>query len=176
LSQYSVHEEVYEYKIVNNVNIAEAWVKCNHFGMQLPEPKSARFNTELRTFWDSKGRGLFLGITDEDQEGEFRYFSNREEIEYNNFPRRGPNNGGNKGDEHFVVMLKNGMWNDVNKNVRLPSTLCIKPHVPNENTVVESVSMFQNAEWIWSSLNTNNNAMRSNEDLFIQMASSGYYQ
>jgi hypothetical protein len=77
-------------------------------------------------------------------------------------------------NEHFAMMFAVGKWNDVRSSQRAGATMCLKPHVPKDP--VESVSMFQNVDWIWSSMDSpTNNVMTSNENLIIQMASSGFY-
>ena len=169
--------EIYEYRELNNVDIFDARHLCRQYGMELPEPKDAEFNEALREFWtvDGEFKGMILlGMSDENVEGEWRYTSNNRLIDYTNWSFNNPNNGGNKANQHYGVMYSNGKWDDIRSDQKTGAQICIKPYVPV--TPVESVSMFQSAEWVWSSMNSaSNSVLESNENLIIQMASSGFY-
>ena len=169
--------EIYEYREINNVNFFNARHLCRQYDMALPEPRDAAFNEALRNLWAPNGSwkgNLFLGISDEEVEGDFRYSSTGQSIEYTNWFNGKPDNGRRKQNEHFTMMFAVGRWNDVRASIRTRATICLKPHLPAPT--VEPVSMFQNAEWVWSSMNsTSNSVMESNENLIIQMASSGFY-
>lgn len=174
--KYKNRQEIYEYRTINNVNIFDTRHLCAQYGMQLPEPKDQTFNDALRTLWMPNGKWkgmIFLGISDEKNEGNFKYSSNRRNIEYENWFRRRPNNGNN--NEHYAAMFSSGKWDDVNVDQRTANTICIKRHI--DHKPIQSINMFQNAEWIWSAVTkTKTKLMNSNENLIIQMASSGYYQ
>ena len=84
-----------------------------------------------------------------------------------------------KNGEDFVVMLtEDREWNDApndfnNRRSGSVQTVCVKKTSEFVNT--EYLSMFDNVEWVWSSLSSDAGIRESNDNLAIQMASSGYY-
>ncbi len=57
----------------------------------------------------SNRNGCWIGATDENTEGHFRWVSG-ERWEYSNWARSEPNN--HCGGEHYVHIAKDGRWND----------------------------------------------------------------
>ena len=60
---YDDHGEVFEYRIITNVDAVDARIICQQLGMNLPEPRDEVFNEQLRLFWtvDEEWMGnLFL--------------------------------------------------------------------------------------------------------------------
>merc|ERR1712113_754786 len=76
--------------------------------------------------------------------------------------------------EYTVGMLNNGEWHDFDRKFRTVKSICIKPF--EERVERKSVGLFENAKWKWSSAQSeNSDFMGSNDNLVIQMASSGYF-
>merc|ERR1712003_468117 len=48
---FQVGEETFEYRIIEHVDPLEAIQICANFGMTLPEPRDAAFNSALRELW-----------------------------------------------------------------------------------------------------------------------------
>merc|ERR1712130_564746 len=112
----------------------------------------------------------------EEEEGDFRYNSDGASVGeiYQNWAHNKPNNGGDKENEHFAVMGTNGKWDDWRGGQKTGETLCLKPYEEPE-TDPEPKNMFEDAVWAWSSVTQSQSVLSSNENLLIQMASSGYY-
>jgi hypothetical protein len=167
--EYNDGQITYEYYKILNVDIHEARIMCKQLGMNLPEPSDQKFNDALVALRQPENKDLHLGISDEKMEGIFRYDTNGGIIEWENWKVNEPNDF--RGAEDFTGLLDNGQWNDHHELGRM-TAVCMKPY--EYEAPREEISMFQNVEWIWSSLDENN-LRNSNENLLIQMASSGYY-
>jgi len=131
---YDDREELFEYRIIKNVDAMDARVMCQQMGMDMPEPQDEIFNEQLRLFWTVDGEwlgNLFLGVSDKESQGVFRYVSNGRRVTYSNWAKNEPNNNG--GAEDFVIMFSSGKWNDISKSIRTRKTLCLKPY--NTGTV-----------------------------------------
>jgi len=176
---YEDREERFEYRTFRNIDIKDARILCAQYGMGMPEPRDATFNEQLKEFWtvDGEFRGIiFLGISDEEEEGDFRYNSDGASVGgiYENWAYGKPNNGGDKANEHYAVMYTNGKWDDWRAGQKTGETLCLKPYEEPE-TEPEPKNMFEDAVWAWSSVTQSQSVLNSTENLLIQMASSGYY-
>ena len=68
----------------------------------------------------------FLGVSDKESQGDFRYLSNGRRVTFSNWAKNEPNDNG--GAEDFVIMFSSGKWNDVSQSMRTKKTLCLKPH------------------------------------------------
>merc|ERR1711935_625932 len=83
-----------------------------------------------------------------------------------------------KNGEDFVVMLtEDREWDDApndfnNRRSGSVQTVCVKR--TSEFSNADYVSMFDNVEWVWSSVG-DAEVRKSNDNLAVQMASSGYY-
>lgn len=126
---YDDRDELFEYRIIKNVDVMDARVVCQQMGMDMPEPQDEIFNEQLRLFWTVDGEwlgNLFLGVSDKESQGVFRYVSNGRRVTYSNWAKNEPNNNG--GAEDFVIMFSSGKWNDISKSIRTRKTLCLKPY------------------------------------------------
>ena len=137
----------------------------------------------------SSGGNFFIGISDEETEGQFINVYNNDNITYTNWDIREPNN--HKTDrnpmfangENFVVFKtrgrSRGKWNDCPPDMRNPNhgsmqTVCIGLY-EDVKTEEPMSSMFTNVTWIWSASKDADLDLTNNENLEIQMATSGYY-
>ena len=73
--------------------------------------------------------------------------------------------------DHFVLMVGSGEWEDFNDKRRTNTALCVRPHEA-QLARAQPLDLFLNADWLWSSMGNTT----TNEDLMVQMASSGYFQ
>ena len=142
---------------------------CKQLGMNLPKPSDETYNDALVALRQPENKDLHLGINDEQIEEIYTYDSNSEIIKLENWKANEPNDYGSA--EDFTALLSKSQWNDHRDTIRM-TAICIKPY-EYEAARVE-ISMFENVEWIWSSLNEND-LINSNGNLLIQMASFGYY-
>ncbi|XP_028585044.2 uncharacterized protein LOC114597103 [Podarcis muralis] len=83
--------------------------KCLQAGGQLAAPKNAAENTAVQQIVVQHNKSVFLGVTDIQTEGKFRYL-NGDAIVYSNWLQGEPNN--EKGRENCVEVYVNGKWND----------------------------------------------------------------
>ena len=126
---YDDRDEIFEYRIITNVDVMDARIMCQQIGMDMPEPQDEIFNEQLRLFWTVDGEwlgNLFLGVSDKESQGVFRYVSNGRRVTYSNWARNEPNNNGDA--EDFVIMFSSGKWNDISQSIRTRKTLCLKPY------------------------------------------------
>ncbi|XP_077323360.1 mannose-binding protein C-like isoform X2 [Lithobates pipiens] len=87
----------------------EAATNCRNAGGQLASPQNLAENNAILTVRNQIGKDAFLGISDKQTEGTFKYL-NSVVISYRNFDSGEPNNRGK--NEHCVLIRSNGKWND----------------------------------------------------------------
>merc|ERR1712048_908704 len=176
--EYETGNEIYEYRTIEHVNPIDAVKFCENFGMTLPEPRDKIFNDALKELWKDERRShvIFLGLSDHEVEGEFRYFSDNQKIVEGDFTQWKRPNFKSKGTKDYVGLMIDGKWQEYDRKHRSPKALCIKPY---EEKVEEpqKPGIFESAEWKWSSLETDesNGMLDDNQNLLVQMASSGYF-
>ena len=156
---------------------------CASLGMQLPTPMT---KSENDAFAQLEGGNFYLGISDEINEGTFINIYTNQTVE-TRFARGEPNdytqpNSAFKNGEDFVVMItEKREWNDAppsgvgGHHFGPHQTVCVK--YLGQDSFIEEVNykdMFDNVEWVWSSIG-DDSIRASNDNLAIQMASSGYY-
>ncbi|XP_072851164.2 uncharacterized protein LOC110083676 [Pogona vitticeps] len=83
--------------------------RCLQAGGQLASPRNAAENAAVQQIAVLYKKSVFLGITDIQTEGRFKY-QNGEAIVYSNWAPGEPNN--DKGSENCVEVYTNGKWND----------------------------------------------------------------
>ncbi|XP_042315904.1 pulmonary surfactant-associated protein D-like [Sceloporus undulatus] len=83
--------------------------RCQQAGGQLASPRNAAENTAIHEIVVLYKKSVFLGITDIQTEGRFKYL-NGEAIVYSNWQAGEPNN--DKRQENCVELYSNGKWND----------------------------------------------------------------
>ncbi|XP_044276254.1 pulmonary surfactant-associated protein D-like [Varanus komodoensis] len=83
--------------------------RCLQAGGQLASPRNAAENTAVQQIAALYNKIVFLGITDLQSEGKFKYL-NGDAISYSNWLPGEPNNDKNR--EHCVEVFANGKWND----------------------------------------------------------------
>uniref|UniRef100_A0A8D0BTN0 C-type lectin domain-containing protein n=1 Tax=Salvator merianae TaxID=96440 RepID=A0A8D0BTN0_SALMN len=83
--------------------------RCLQAGGQLASPRNAAENTAIQQIVVLYKKSVFLGITDIQSEGKFKYL-NGEAIVYSNWQQGEPND--EKGRENCVEVYGNGKWND----------------------------------------------------------------
>lgn len=83
--------------------------KCLQAGGQLASPRNAEENAAVQQIVVLHKKLVFLGITDIQTEGKFKYL-NGEAIVYSNWQSGEPNN--DKGKENCVEVYVSGKWND----------------------------------------------------------------
>jgi len=175
--EYSTGETTYEYRIIEHVNPSDAQRMCENFGMSLPEPRDEIFNNALKELWKNERRSHFiiLGLSDAKVEGEFRYYSDDAKLEEDDFQNWRRNNFVSKPEKDYVGLIHTGKWQDYAAKDRSPKSLCLK--VYEEKDEKSYTGIFESAEWKWSSLNTDstNGMLDDNQNLLVQMASSGYF-
>nr|XP_006817176.1 PREDICTED: IgGFc-binding protein-like isoform X2 [Saccoglossus kowalevskii] len=124
------HEELVEkrhppslYKVIEGpMDWYEAKVRCEAmWGWQLAQPKTlAQMNAIMSLY---VAGFYWLGITDENHEGTFTYYSNNEALDFTNWDKDEPNN--ELGNENCVEVWKlDGKWNDVNCTVKRANAFC----------------------------------------------------
>ena len=154
---------------------------CDSIGMHLPVPLTKSQN---QAFGKIDGGNFYLGISDELQEDNFVDVYTEQPLKYLAFARGQPDdhtrpNSIFKNGEDFVVMLTDDReWNDApndfnSRGYGSVQTVCVK-RTDEFFPVKGQLDMFENVEWIWSSLD-DDKVRESNENLAVQMASSGYY-
>ncbi|XP_062989222.1 pulmonary surfactant-associated protein D [Elgaria multicarinata webbii] len=83
--------------------------RCLQASGQLATPRNAAENAAVQQIAVLYKKSVFLGITDIQTEGKFKYL-NGEAINYSNWLQGEPNN--DKGTENCVELYVNGKWND----------------------------------------------------------------
>uniref|UniRef100_H9G9K9 C-type lectin domain-containing protein n=1 Tax=Anolis carolinensis TaxID=28377 RepID=H9G9K9_ANOCA len=83
--------------------------RCQQAGGQLASPRNSAENTAIKDIVVLYQKSAFLGITDIQTEGTFRYL-NGETIVYSNWQAGEPNNDHNQ--EDCVEVYSSGKWND----------------------------------------------------------------
>ncbi|XP_040176619.1 pulmonary surfactant-associated protein D-like isoform X2 [Rana temporaria] len=93
-------------------NFDNAQKTCREAGGRLTAPRNAAENSAIEEIIRTKGNGkkAFLGITDSEVEGTFKY-STGQTITFQNWNPGEPNN--NKNIEDCAEMISNGKWNDM---------------------------------------------------------------
>ena len=183
--EFSVAGKVYLYKydIESTYNRDDAIQFCSRYQMMLPEPSSSAMMAEISKLWkNERGKFLgmiFLGLSDEAEEGKFVWDSTNQTPEYTNWRRRrGPQEG-----EHlnYVALARDFKWVLVpgGRITRFASVLCIReknenPLLGNTSSAPRQSTLFSGANWIWSSLTEDRQILSDNTNLALQMAASGY--
>ncbi|XP_002735420.1 uncharacterized protein LOC100367877 [Saccoglossus kowalevskii] len=117
LTQAVPHEKMVEHRSLSSVYTVvdgpitwyDAKAKCEAMGCTLAQPKSEQENNAIQAILP--GGGFFwLGITDLNHEGRFTYYTDDQDIVYNNWKLGQPNNFDNI--QHCVDMNFNSEWND----------------------------------------------------------------
>ena len=101
----------------------DAMEKCKSMNAKLAEPMSTEENENLAT--QLTGITAFsrywIGITDKETEGTFKYASDSSEVEFTSWRSGQPNNRWPKLD---CVVFKNGQWNTANCENRVFPYIC----------------------------------------------------
>lgn len=84
-----------------------AKLTCNHFGSQIASPKNADENKAVLKLSAMLGRKAFLGMNDQETEGDFKHLSGNP-MEYANWAPNEPNGE----HEDCIEMYMDGKWND----------------------------------------------------------------
>jgi len=153
---------------------------CDSIGMKLPVPMS---KVQNQAFGAIDGGNFFLGISDQLEEDKFVNVYTNETIKHMPFAHGQPDDHTRassvfRNGEDFVMMLtEHRKWNDAPVDLTharsgSAQTVCVAK--TSEFAKVGYVSMFDNVEWLWSSV-SDATVRKSNDNLAIQMASSGYY-
>ena len=87
-------------------NFEDAAAYCESVEGSVFEPMFGRQESTVLNFYGQNDS--WLGITDEQDEGKFKYYSNSQGIEYTNWPMEEPNSDGN------CVVSLSGVWADQN--------------------------------------------------------------
>ena len=87
-------------------NFEDAAAYCESVEGSVFEPMFGRQESTVLKFYGQNDS--WLGITDEQDEGKFKYYSNSQGIEYTNWPMEEPNSDGN------CVVSMSGAWADQN--------------------------------------------------------------
>ena len=102
------------------MNFMDAMEKCNSMNAKLAEPMSTEENKNLAT--KLTGMAVFsrywIGISQKETEGTFKYASDSSEVEFTSWRSGQPNNRWPNLD---CVAFKNGLWNTANcENRKFP--------------------------------------------------------
>ncbi|XP_007520808.1 mannose-binding protein C [Erinaceus europaeus] len=91
---------------------------CAHFQATMPVPRNEEENKAIQSL--AKEKTPFLGITDQEIEGQFVDMAGNT-ITYKNWNDGEPNNAGPPPGEDCVVLLTNGKWNDATCSTSAPA-------------------------------------------------------
>ena len=95
---------------MDKLNFQAAVEQCNNMNATLAEPMNKEENTNLATNFNVKLR-YWIGISDQETEGTFKYVSNASEVGYTSWAAKQPNNRWPKLD---CAAFKNRKWNTAN--------------------------------------------------------------
>ena len=95
---------------VDKLKFQEAIERCNSMNATLAEPMNEEENANLATNFNNKTR-YWIGISDRETEGTFKYVSDASEVEFTSWRDGQPNNKWPKLD---CTAFKNGKWNTAN--------------------------------------------------------------
>ena len=105
----------HKYKYYNqSITWDEAQAFCEKLGGHLVIITSAEENDFVHRL--AQGANIWLGGTDTKVEGTFEWISG-EALTYSNWAPGEPNNGNGKGNQDYMHMYSNGIWDDVNKDI-----------------------------------------------------------
>ncbi|XP_075790898.1 uncharacterized protein LOC102459497 isoform X2 [Pelodiscus sinensis] len=90
-------------------DLETAKAKCSQAGGLLASPRNSAENSAIQQIVAHHNTAAFIGITDRETEGTFKYLSG-EGIRYSNWAPNEPNNA--FGTEHCVEIYPDGSWND----------------------------------------------------------------
>ena len=97
-------------RFVDKMNFQAALEQCNNMNATLAEPMNKEENSNLATNFNVKLR-YWIGISDQETEGTFKYVSDASEVEFTSWAAKQPNNKWPKLD---CTAFKNGKWNTAN--------------------------------------------------------------
>jgi len=100
----------------NLTNFEDAAAYCESVEGSVFEPMFGRQESTVLNFYGQNDS--WLGITDEQDEGKFKYYSNSQGIEYTNWPVEEPNSDGN------CVVSMSGAWADQNCTTGTHPVIC----------------------------------------------------
>ena len=98
----------------DKLNFQNAIKKCLSLNATLVEPRNQEENMNLATNFNSKTR-YWIGISDRETEGTFKYVSDASEVNYTSWRNGQPNDKWPKLD---CTAFKNGKWNTANCETR----------------------------------------------------------
>ena len=102
------------------LNFQDAMEKCNSMNAKLAEPMNTDENENIATELTgmAKFSRYWIGISDKETEGTFKYASDASEVEFTSWRSGQPNNRWPKLD---CTVFKNGQWNTANcENRKFP--------------------------------------------------------
>ncbi|XP_006814537.2 zonadhesin-like [Saccoglossus kowalevskii] len=111
------------YKLVDSpVNWYEGKESCEAMGCVLAQPKSEQENNAIFALLPISGF-YWIGVTDFDHEGRFTYYTDDQDIVYNNWRFGEPNNF--NGDQNCVdIGASDSQWFDYNCNLQDDGAVC----------------------------------------------------
>ena len=107
------------FRWTDRMNFKNAMEKCQSLNATLAEPKNEGENKALATGFNIQAR-FWLGISDRDIKGTFKYVSDGSKVEYTSWSK----NTQNKWPKQDCVASKNGKWDTINCVTRKLPFIC----------------------------------------------------
>ena len=106
--------------VAEKLKFQDAIEQCNSMNATLAEPMNKEENKNLATNFNAKIR-YWIGITDQETEGTFKYVSDSSEVGFASWGNGQPNDKWPKLD---CTAFKNGKWNTANCGSKKFSYIC----------------------------------------------------